>query len=172
MTRSRLYGQRTIMALLSALLFASVPAFAQNASSSTTDTRSNTSLAAPSATDTTSSPKQGDTGGPPPESGPDGPNDHFMRSDANHDGFVSKDEMEAEHKKRFDEMFALADANKDGKLSPEEMKAGREALRNKFRERMQNRGGGENGAGDAGEGNGKRGEMFKNFRERRQQQGQ
>jgi hypothetical protein len=52
-----------------------------------------------------------------------------MKADTNGDGFLTKDEMIAAHRKRLDEMFAKTDANKDGKLSREEMKAGRERMK-------------------------------------------
>ncbi len=61
----------------------------------------------------------------------------FEQADANKDGFLTREEMEAAHKARLDKMFARMDENKDGKLSREEMKKGHEAMRAKWQARMQ-----------------------------------
>lgn len=94
-------------------------------------------------------------GAPPPE-GKGGPrsdeqekrsHERFQKTDTDHDGFLSKDEMEAEHKARLDEMFTTTDADHDGKLSPGELKKGREAMREKFRQKFKEHGGkGDNSA--------------------------
>ncbi len=65
--------------------------------------------------------------------------EHYMKADANKDGFLTKDEMLAQHKIRLDEMFAKSDTDKDGKLSKDELKKGREAMRAKMKERMKER---------------------------------
>jgi hypothetical protein len=99
------------------------------------------------AEDTPQPPPAGEEGGPPPEHGDGGPRgggeghgkEMFDKTDTNHDGFLSKDEMEASQKARLDEMFTLTDTNKDGKLSPEELKKGRELMREKFKEKMKDR---------------------------------
>ncbi len=62
--------------------------------------------------------------------------EHYMKADTNKDGFLTKDEMLAQHKKRLDEMFEKSDLNKDGKLSKDEMQKGREAMRAKMKNRM------------------------------------
>ena len=72
------------------------------------------------------------------EGGPDGKGPHrgaerFKRADTNNDGFLTKEEMTAEHQKRLDKMFIEADTNKDSKLSPEEMKKSRDAMRAKWK---------------------------------------
>lgn len=65
--------------------------------------------------------------------------EHYMKADTNKDGFLTKDEMLAQHKIRLDEMFAKSDTDKDGKLSKDELKKGREAMRAKMKERMKER---------------------------------
>lgn len=61
----------------------------------------------------------------------------FRDADTDKDGFLTRAELDAAHKKRLDEMFENTDANKDGKLSKEEMKAGREKMRAKWKERRE-----------------------------------
>lgn len=89
-----------------------------------------------------------DAGTPPPEGAKGGPRaeemenrgkERFDKTDTNRDGFLSKEEMEAEHQARLDEMFTKTDADHDGKLSPEELKKGREVMREKFREKFKER---------------------------------
>jgi hypothetical protein len=63
----------------------------------------------------------------------------FEKTDANKDGFLSKEEMAESHRQRMEEMFNKTDANKDGKLSPEELQKGREAMREKFKEKFKER---------------------------------
>lgn len=55
----------------------------------------------------------------------------FEEIDANKDGFISKEEMQAHQQKRLDEMFAATDTDKDGKLSRDEMKAFHEKMKAK-----------------------------------------
>lgn len=57
--------------------------------------------------------------------GPRGMMPNFEEIDANADGKVTKDEIQAHFKARFD----AADTDKDGKLSPEEMQAAAETRR-------------------------------------------
>lgn len=147
------------LASVSLMIVAAPIAHAQSSSSSVTDAR-DLPRAMPS----------GDDNGSPDEKG-DGPQ-RAMRGDANQDGFLSKDEMAAEHQKRFDDMFSKADADKDGKLSPAEMREGRKAMRAKIQERMGQKGadgerGGENSGERAGAGGVERGQAFKNFMEKR-----
>ncbi len=59
----------------------------------------------------------------------------FEKTDADKDGYLSKEEMAESQRARMEEMFEKTDADKDGKLSPEELKKGRESMRNKFREK-------------------------------------
>jgi len=67
--------------------------------------------------------------------------DGFMaRADANKDGFLTKDELMAGAKDRIDKMFAEADTDKDGKLSKDELEKGREAMREKMRQRFEQQG--------------------------------
>lgn len=89
-----------------------------------------------------------DTSATPPHDGPHAPGPEgkhpigggmFSEADTNQDGFLTRDEMEAAHKKRLDQMFKDMDTNNDGKLSRDEMRAGREKMRQKFRERMKDR---------------------------------
>lgn len=61
----------------------------------------------------------------------------FIETDTNKDGFLTKDEMLEEHKKRIEDIFTRLDTDKDGKLSPEEMKAGREKMRERMKERRE-----------------------------------
>lgn len=65
--------------------------------------------------------------------------ERFKQDDTNSDGFLTKDEMLAAHKKRIDEIYERLDANKDGKLSPEEMKKGRDDMRAKMKDKMKER---------------------------------
>jgi hypothetical protein len=81
---------------------------------------------------------------PPMERGFDGPHgpdgkrpDFFAMSDANKDGFVTKDEMMAKQQARTDELFTTVDTDHDGKLTKEEMENGRELMRAKFKARME-----------------------------------
>jgi Ca2+-binding EF-hand superfamily protein len=59
----------------------------------------------------------------------------FREADTDKDGFLTRAELDAAHKKRLDEMFANTDTNKDGKLSQDEMKEGRKKMREKWKER-------------------------------------
>jgi Ca2+-binding EF-hand superfamily protein len=59
----------------------------------------------------------------------------FEKTDADKDGFLTKDEMEASHRARMEEMFNKTDLDKDGKLSPDELQKGRESMRDKFRQK-------------------------------------
>lgn len=52
-----------------------------------------------------------------PFRGPDAPNIWFDKADANHDGVLTQDEMEADAAR----FFATLDKNKDGELDPEEI---------------------------------------------------
>ena len=63
--------------------------------------------------------------------------DFFARDDANKDGFITKEEMQASQTARLDEFFATADTNKDGKLSREEMEQGRKLMREKMKARFE-----------------------------------
>ena len=72
----------------------------------------------------------------------------FKQADTNSDGFLTREEMDAAHKKRLDTMFQDLDTDKDGKLSQDEMKAGREKMRDKMRERMKDRRGDKGGPDD------------------------
>lgn len=103
-------------------------------------------------------PPAGDIGheGPPPEGGKGidraaeverRGKEMFDKTDANKDGFISREEMAASQKERMDEMFDKTDTNKDGKLSPDELKKGREAMREKFKAKYkgEHRGGPEEG---------------------------
>ena len=47
----------------------------------------------------------------------------FDRMDANHDGYLTKDEVQKQFPKFTDEMFQQADTNHDGKLSVAEWQA-------------------------------------------------
>lgn len=124
---------------LALLLTAGYPAMAQD--------DSNAGNGAPGVTHDGPPPMDGPPDAPPPKDGPrgDGPigdkggrgAEMFAKTDSNHDGYLSKEEMLNFHKERLDEMFEKADADHDGKLSPEEMKKGRELMRAKFKERMQ-----------------------------------
>ena len=83
-------------------------------------------------------PPPGEEGAAP--GGPRGPRgNHFAEADTNKDGYLTKDEMLAQHKARLDKMFAEADTNKDGKLSKDEMEAARGKFRERMREHMQER---------------------------------
>ena len=80
-------------------------------------------------------PAGGPAGGPRADGFEKRGREMFDKTDTNHDGFISKEEMLASHRARIEEMFDKTDTNHDGKLSPEELKAGREAMRDKFREK-------------------------------------
>ncbi len=112
------------LASLSLMILATPYAHAQSSSSSVTEERGS---------------RPDSPSGSPAGGGPEDGQRRMMRGDANQDGFLSKDEMAAEHQKRFDEMFSKADADKDGKLSPEEMREGRKAMRAKMQEHMAKR---------------------------------
>lgn len=61
---------------------------------------------------------------------------HFAKIDADGDGFVTKEEVMAMHRKRIDSMFDGADENGDGKLSQAEMRASFKEMMNKMRNRI------------------------------------
>lgn len=63
--------------------------------------------------------------------------DFFAMSDADKDGFVTKDEMLARQQARTDELFATVDSDKDGKLTKDEMEKGRELMRAKMKARFE-----------------------------------
>lgn len=65
--------------------------------------------------------------------------ERFMKGDKNQDGYLSKEEMWAEHEKRFNEMFEKGDKDNDGRLSREEMRDSHKAMREKFKKRMEER---------------------------------
>lgn len=144
---------------LALLLTAGYPAMAQDDSSA--------GNGAPGVTHDGPPPMDGPPDGEPPKDGPpgDGPSgdgpmggkggrgaEMFMKADTNHDGLLSKEEMLNAHKERLDEMFNKADTNHDNELSPEEMKKGREMMRAKFKERMQEMRGQNGGQGGMGDG--------------------
>jgi Ca2+-binding EF-hand superfamily protein len=60
----------------------------------------------------------------------------FEEIDTNKDGAITREEMEAHHRKKLDAMFEKADGDKDGKLSQEELRKGREEWRAKMKERF------------------------------------
>jgi hypothetical protein len=74
----------------------------------------------------------------------------FEKTDADKDGFLSKEEMEAGHRARMEEMFNKTDLDKDGKLSPDELQKGRESMRNKFRQKYKEGKGGPGGQHEDG----------------------
>lgn len=140
---------------LALLLTAGYPAMAQD--------DGNTGNGAPGVTHDGPPPMDGPPDGAPPKGdGPrgDGPMgdkggrgaEMFTKTDTNHDGYLSKEEMLNFHKERADEMFNKADTDRDGKLSPEEMKKGRELMRAKFKERMQEMRGQNGSQGGMGDG--------------------
>ena len=62
----------------------------------------------------------------------------FERADKNSDGFLTREEMDAAHKEKLDNMFGKLDTDKDGKLSKTELEAGRKEMRAKWQNKMQN----------------------------------
>lgn len=131
----------TLTALaLAALAFSSLPAWAEDAPTPS-----------PAGEVKADGPQGGPMGGPQgnmegdnkggPRVDRDGraPGERFQKTDADHDGYLSKEEMEEEHQARFNDFFNSTDADHDGKLSPEELKNGREAMREKFKEKMKER---------------------------------
>lgn len=70
----------------------------------------------------------------------------FAALDANGDGKVTKDEMEAAHKarmaERLDQRFAEMDANHDGQISKAEFTAGHEAMMARWKEHAEHGGDG------------------------------
>ena len=57
--------------------------------------------------------------------------------DANGDGFLSREEMEAHNRKKLDRVFERTDTDKDGKLSQDELQKGREQWRAKMQHRFE-----------------------------------
>jgi Ca2+-binding EF-hand superfamily protein len=54
---------------------------------------------------------------------PENKREHVAAADANHDGFITRDEMQAMRHAKFEQMKAQADANHDGTVSEEERTA-------------------------------------------------
>ena len=75
---------------------------------------------------------------PPPPAGEAGHHGFFEDADTNHDGKVSFDEFKAFHEKMLQEHFKKLDANGDGVIDKEEARKGRDDMREKMHERMEN----------------------------------
>lgn len=140
----------TALALVT-LAFAAAPAFAEDHSAPTTPPAGEVGVGGPQG-----GPEGENKGGPRVDGENKGPGERFQRTDADHDGYLSKEEMEEEHQARFNEFFNSTDSDHDGKLSPDELKKGREAMREKMKEKMKER-------------REEKGDRFEGMRERMQQ---
>jgi hypothetical protein len=64
--------------------------------------------------------------------------DMFKEADTNNDGKVSHDEFKAQYEKHMEEMFKKLDTNGDGFIDEAEKNAGRDRMREKFKEMRKN----------------------------------